>query len=315
VRFDKAAATSRLSAAAAGPAVLSFRAGKGAVGNQGRDMSDLRTRAKAFRALHENAKAFILPNAWDAGSALLFEDAGFSAIGTTSAGIAFSLGLPDGGYMDRELALEAIARIAAVTRVPVTADLEDGYCTTLSGLADTLDIVIKAGVVGCNLEDGSGDPQQPLIPRGEMIEKIGAAREAASLLLPEFFINARTDGFWAGGSGPDVLEEAIERAKSYLDAGAYCVFVPLVSDRESIERLVTAIDAPLNLLSTPTLPCLADLSSLGVRRISTGGALARSAHAHLQRVSKELIAEGTFHFAKDATPHKDLQTMMQALTH
>lgn len=273
-------------------------------------MSDLRAKAVAFRGLHEKGKAFLLPNAWDAASALILEDAGFPAIGTTSAGIAFSLGLPDGGVMERGIALESIARIASAAQVPVTADLEGGYCESYEGLADTLAEVIGAGVVGCNLEDGSGDPQTPLIPEAAMVEKIAAARQTSAALLPEFFINARTDGFWAGGSGPEVLEEAIERGRAYLAAGADCVFVPLVTDRDSIETLVSAFDAPLNLLTTATLPPLSELKDLGVRRVSTGGALARSVLGHLQRLAAALNSDGDFGFTKDAIPHASLQSRL-----
>ncbi len=266
-------------------------------------------KAAAFLALHQRAEPFLLPNVWDAGSARLLSPLGFAALGTTSAGVAFALGRADQGNVSREEMLGAIGAMARATDLPVTADLEAGYADQPAGVAETVRLAIAAGVVGCNLEDGSGDPAQPLVPLEQMLATLRAARAAADASGLPFVLNARTDGFWAGGSGEDVLAEAIRRGRAYAAAGADCVFIPLLRDPEGIRRAVAEIPAPLNLLFLAGGPSLKDYGALGVRRLSTGGALARAALGELRRAAQALLAEGEAGALSGAIPHAEIQRL------
>ena len=228
-------------------------------------------RAAALLALHHGA-GFILPNAWDAGSARVFEQLGFPAIATTSAGIAWSLGLPDGGPVDRDTMLEQIGRIAAAVAVPVTADLEDGYGETPDAVAGTVAAATALGVVGANIEDANGGE---LLPIDAATARLVAARAAAP--AGTFVLNARTDAYFVGAAG-DPFDEAVERANRYVQAGADCIFVPGVSDADTMRRLAAAIPAPLNIVAglASSMPA-PELFALGVRRVSAGGGIARAA--------------------------------------
>lgn len=266
-------------------------------------------KAAAFHALHQRPEPFLLPNVWDAGSARLLAPLGFAALGTTSAGVAFALGRPDQGRVTRDEMLAAVAAIADATDLPVSADLEAGYAESPAGVAETIGLAIAAGAVGANLEDGSGDPAAPLVPLELMVAKLQAARAATDASGLPFVLNARTDGFWAGGSGEAVLEEAIRRGRAYAAAGADCVFVPLLRQPEDIRRAVAEIPAPLNLLFLAGGPSLKDYGALGVRRLSTGGALARAALGELRRVASQLLASGEAAALAGAIPHGELQRL------
>lgn len=266
-------------------------------------------KAAAFQALHRGPDPFLLPNVWDAGSARLLAPLGFAALGTTSAGVAFALGRPDQGRVTRDEMLAAVAAIADATDLPVSADLEAGYAESPAGVAETIRLAIAAGAVGCNLEDGSGDPAAPLVPLEAMLAKLKAARAAADAAGLPFVLNARTDGFWTGGSGEAVLAEAIRRGRAYAAAGADCVFIPLLRQPEDIRRAVAEIPAPLNLLFLAGGPSLKDYGALGVRRLSTGGALARAALGELRRVASQLLASGEAAALAGAIPHGELQRL------
>ena len=266
-------------------------------------------KAAAFQALHRGPGPFLLPNVWDAGGARLLSPLGFAALGTTSAGVAFALGRPDQGRVSRDEMLAAIGAIAAATPLPVTADLEAGYGATPAAVAETVGLAIAAGAVGCNLEDGSGDAAQPLVPLEQMLASLRAARAAADASGLPFLLNARTDGFWAGGSGEAVLAEAIRRGRAYAAAGADCVFIPLLREPDGIRRAVAEIPAPLNLLFLAGGPTLKDYGALGVRRLSTGGALARAALGELRRVAAALLASGEPAALAGALPHAELQRL------
>jgi len=266
-------------------------------------------KATALQALHRGPAPFLLPNVWDAGSARLVGPLGYAALGTTSAGVAFALGRPDQGQVSRTEMLAAVAAIAAASPLPVTADLEAGYGETADRVAETVRLAIAAGAVGCNLEDGSGDPAAPLVPLEAMVAKLRAARAAADASGIPFVLNARTDGFWAGGGGEAVLAEAIRRGRAYAAAGADCVFVPLLREPEAIRRAVAEIPAPLNLLFLAGGPSLADYGAMGVRRLSTGGALARAALGELRRVAAALLASGEPVALAGAIPHAELQRL------
>lgn len=260
-------------------------------------------RAAALLALH-SGPGFVLPNAWDAGSARILEHVGFPAIATTSAGIAWAAGVPDGGAMDRDTMLDQIGRIVAAVQVPVTADLEAGYGDTAADVGQTVALAAGLGAVGANLEDarpgGAG-----LFPLEEAVERVAAARAAAP--SGGFVLNARTDTYFGGVAG-DPFAETVERATRFVEAGADCVFVPGVVDAETIRRLAAAIPAPLNIVaglaSTIDAPTL---FSLGVRRVSLGGSLARAALSLLERAGHELLEAGTLGFLDGAIGYADLQ--------
>jgi len=260
-----------------------------------------RDKATALLALHAGP-GFVLPNAWDAGSARVLEQVGFPAIATTSAGIAWSCGVPDGGAIDRDTMLDHVGRIVAAVGVPVTADLEAGYGDTAEEVARTVALAVELGVVGANLEDA--------VPGGlfgidEAAERIAAARAAAP--SGAFVLNARTDTYFAGTS-EDPFDETVERATRYVEAGADCVFVPGVVEAETIRRLAEAIPGPLNvvagLANTIDAPTL---FSLGVTRVSLGGSLARASLSMLERAGRELLDTGTLGFLDGAIGYADLQ--------
>ena len=252
-------------------------------------------------ALHAGP-GFVLPNAWDAGSARILEQLGFPAIATTSAGIAWSCGVPDGGALDRDTMLEHIARIVAAVSVPVTADLEAGYGDTADDVGRTVARAVELGVVGANLEDAG---QGGLFGIDEAADRIAAARTVAP--SGTFVLNARTDTYFAGTTG-DIFAETVERAVRYVEAGADCVFVPGVVEEDTIRRLAAAIPGPLNvvagLANTIDAPTL---FSLGVKRVSLGGSLARAALSMLERAGHELLDSGTLGFLDGAIGYADLQ--------
>ena len=258
-------------------------------------------RAAAFLALHAGP-GFVLPNAWDAGSARILEQVGFPAIATTSAGIAWSCGVPDGGALDGGRMLEHVARIVAAVGVPVSADLEAGYGDTPEDVARTVARVRELGAVGGNLEDAE---QGGLFSIDEAVDRLAAARAAAP--RGTFVLNARTDTYFAGTTG-DAFAETVERASRYVEAGADCVFVPGVVDADTIRRLAEAVPGPLNvvagLANTIDAPTL---FSLGVRRVSLGGSLARAALSALERAGRELLDSGTLGFLDGVIGYSDLQ--------
>jgi 2-methylisocitrate lyase-like PEP mutase family enzyme len=258
-------------------------------------------KAAALLALHDGP-GFVLPNAWDAGSARILEQVGFSAIATTSAGIAWSCGVPDGGGLDRDTMLEHVRRIAEVVSVPVTADLEAGYGDTADEVGETVARAMELGAVGANLEDAEAGG---LFGIDEAVHRIAAARAAAP--RGTFVLNARTDTYFAGTT-EDPFAETVRRAVRYVDAGADCVFVPGVVEEDTIRRLAAAIPGPLNvvagLANTIDAP---SLFSLGVKRVSLGGSLARATYSTLERAGRELLGSGTLGFLDDAIGYADLQ--------
>lgn len=242
------------------------------------------TKSDLFRELHHGLLR--LPNAWDVASALIIERAGATAIATTSAGLAWSLGAADGNHLARDRALDAVARIAAAVDVPVTADIESGFAADADGVAETVRGVVAAGAVGINIED-SGVP--PLRPIAEQCERLAAARQGGGA---DLFINARVDTFLFGVAG---IEETLERAAAYLDSGADGIFVPGVADSATIRILVTEIPAPLNVMAGPASPTVDQLAEIGVARISVGPATALAAYAAAERAARELLTDGTYH--------------------
>ena len=246
---------------------------------------------------------FVIPNAWDGGSARILELVGFAAIATTSAGIAWACGVPDGGALDRETMLEHVGRIVAAVNVPVSADLESGYGDTADDVGRTVAQALELGVVGGNLEDAVNGG---LFGIDEAADRLGAARAAAP--AGTFVLNARTDAYFAGTTG-DPFTETVERAIRYVEAGADCIFVPGVNDEETIRRLAEAIPAPLNVVAGLTANVIdaPTLFSLGVRRVSVGGSLARTALTAVERAGRELLESGTLGFLDGAIGYADVQ--------
>jgi len=279
------------------------------------DNQRARQLGECFAALHRGLSGgFIMPNAWDAGSAILLAQAGFPAIATTSAGIAFSLGRPD--YCEdpslavpREMMFARIAEIAEAVDVPVNADLEAGYGDTPEAVAATVSEAIACGVAGANIEDRNpvtGSPYDPGLAR----ERIAAAVAAVGAGGRPFVVTARCDAGLVGGT----IEEAILRLRSYQTAGAGCLFAPGFSDLGSAERLLGELDAPFNFVAGlgPSTAAPRDLIALGARRISLGGSIARAALGLVRAAAEELRELGTIDFAKRQIPQDQLNSIFTA---
>jgi 2-methylisocitrate lyase-like PEP mutase family enzyme len=267
-------------------------------------------KAMQFRRRHRGPGVLVLPNAWDVASARIFEDAGFPAIATTSAGIAFSLGYPDGQRIPRDEMFARIARIARAVKVPLTADVEAGYGSTPEDTASAVRELIHAGAVGMNLEDASGDANRPLIDLGIAAEKIAAVREAAAELRLALVVNARTDVFLLPADDPGAqYSEALRRLIAYRDAGADCVFAPGLKDTETIARLVKDVECPLNILAVPGTPSIPELEKLGAARVSLGSGPMRATLGLLRRMAEELKATGTYSALDGAVPYADVNKM------
>lgn len=255
--------------------------------------------ADAFRRLHqrESGSILVLPNAWDAMSARVIEDAGAKAIATTSAGVAFALGRTDGEGLTRDQMINAVERITRIVRVPVTADVERGYGDgTPADVAETVRRVIGAGAVGINLEDAPGLKGTTLIEPDEQVARLAAAREAADREGVPIYVNARIDTYLAQAGAPEGrFDETIRRARAYVGAGADGVFVPGVADAETIRRLAAEVGAPLNVMAGrgASLP-VGELRALGVARVSLGPALTLAVMAQIRRAAAEVLREGTY---------------------
>lgn len=239
-----------------------------------------------FRKLHQGARILVLANASDAAAARIFEKTGFSALGTSSAGVAFSLGYPDGQRIPQAEMLAAVRRIVRAVSIPVSADVEAGY----GDPAATARSLMDAGAVGMNLEDIIGDGLDSLVDIETQVRTIQEIRKFADLV-----INARTDIYLMGiGDAATRFERAVERAKAYRKAGADCIFIPGVYDAPTIGKLAGAIDAPLNILGTNGTPPVAELEHLGVARVSIGSGPMRAAMGLMERIAKELFDHGTY---------------------
>ncbi|MBZ0290373.1 MAG: isocitrate lyase/phosphoenolpyruvate mutase family protein [Anaerolineae bacterium] len=256
-------------------------------------MSTQAEKAEHFLQLHRGT-GLLLPNAWDIASARLFEEAGFPAIATTSAGIAFAQGYPDGERISRDEMLEAVGKIATAVKVPVTADVEAGYGAEPETVAETMKRVIEAGAVGANLEDNTGR-DNPLYSVEAQVERIRAARAAAAQAGVGLVINARTDTYLHQiGAAETRLEDTLTRARAYLEAGASCVFVPGVIDALTIQELVNGVPGPLNILVGPGAPSAPTLFKLGVKRISVGSSVMQATMGLVKAIAEELRDKGTY---------------------
>lgn len=278
---------------------------------------DLRTqaqKAEQLRKLHQGPRMLVLPNAWDVSSARVLEQLGYPAIATTSAGIAFSLGYRDGQRISRSEMLDVVARMARAVRVPVTADMEAGYGITPEDLGDTARAVVEAGAVGMNLEDLTGDDQNPLVDMVLQVAKIRKVREVSASLGVPLVVNARTDIYLKSAGEPlTPFDRTIERLRAYRDAGADCLFAPGVHQRETIEGLVRALAAPVNVLLGSGTPPLRDLQKIGVARASLGSAVMRATLGLVRRIGRELLEEsGTLESVlTGAIPYGEMNQLMQ----
>jgi 2-methylisocitrate lyase-like PEP mutase family enzyme len=261
--------------------------------------------------LHAGAGPLLLVNVWDVASARLIEEAGFPAIATSSAGVAFAHGFPDGQKISRDRMLAAVADIARAVQAPVTADAESGYGKTPEDAAITARGVIQAGAVGMNFEDASGDVGRPLVDLSLQLEQIRAIREAASKLGVPLVLNARTDVYLLGVGEPGRrYDETVQRLQAFADAGADCVFAPGLRDAPTIGRLVADLRCPVNILCAPGSPSVAELAVLGVRRISLGSGPMRAGLGLLRRLAEELKSHGTYAALEGAPSHAAMNALM-----
>jgi 2-methylisocitrate lyase-like PEP mutase family enzyme len=264
-------------------------------------------KAARFRALHARAGAFIIPNPWDVGSARILAHLGFEALATTSAGFAFSLGKPD-GTVDRDTMIQHVAAIAAGTNLPVSGDLEGGYGDAPDVVAETIRRAASAGLVGGSIEDATGREDRPIYDLAQAVERVRAAVDAARSLPFPFMLTARAENYLHGR--PD-LADTIARLQAYQDAGADVLYAPGLTTREEITQVVRSVDRPVNALMglQGTSLSLAELSELGVKRISTGGSLCRAAFGALLRAGREMRSHGTFAYASDAVSHREMNAL------
>ncbi|MBI3710126.1 MAG: isocitrate lyase/phosphoenolpyruvate mutase family protein [Proteobacteria bacterium] len=275
----------------------------------------LRAKAGTLRRLHDGPDVLILPNAWDVASARIVEAAGYQALATTSAGVAFALGYPDGEKIGRDEMLAACGRIAQRVRVPVSADIEAGYGPKPEDTAETVRRALAAGIVGGNLEDGTHASDQPLFPIDLSVARIRAARAVGESAGVHFVINARTDSYLVGmrvGRGPDAasFDETVRRGRAYREAGADCIFIPGLADRDTIRRLVADIGGPVNILVGAKSPTVPELKALGVRRVSVGGMLMLATLGLVRRAAAELKGPGSYGFAEGMATHAEMNRML-----
>jgi 2-methylisocitrate lyase-like PEP mutase family enzyme len=275
------------------------------------DSSEQKLKAIRFRDLHRGGKTLVLPNVWDVASARIIEEVGYPAIATTSAGIAFSLGYPDGQKISREEMIARVARIARAVNVPVSADVESGYGNRPEDAAQTAREVIQAGAVGINLEDGTGNRDQPLADLTLQLEKIRAVREAALNAGVLLVLNARTDVYLDQVGSPDTrYYEAMNRVRAYRDAGADCVFVPGLRDVETIGRLAKDAQCPVNILAGPGSPTIVELEKLGVARVSLGSGPMRATLGLLRRIAEEARSSGTYSALENPPSHASINQLL-----
>jgi len=251
-------------------------------------------KAEEFRALHDRKRTLVLPNAWDVASARLFEEEGFSAVATSSAGLMVSLGYQDGEEIGIDELASAVGRIAKVLEVPLSADMVGGFGSTPSDVAKAVGKVISCGAVGVNIEDFA-HTTKALVPLEDQLSRLRALKDLQKTCGVPFVINARTDAFrFAPGEQDARLNEAIRRGTAYRDAGADCVYPMGLVDAGSIAAYVEALDFPINVMVRKGLPPVAELQRLGVARLSFGPSASYAAMGLLRRASREVLEKGTY---------------------
>jgi 2-methylisocitrate lyase-like PEP mutase family enzyme len=252
-------------------------------------MTSQAEKARIFGARHHAELPLLIPNPWDAGSARVLESLGFEALATTSSGFAATLGRRDGN-VTRDEAIAHSASISAATTLPVSADLENGFADDPDGVATTIDLALGAGLAGCSIEDYSGSA---LYPADLARERVAAAAEAAHAGDVHLVLTARAENHIRGN--PD-LDNTITRLQSFQEAGADVLYAPGLSGLDDIRSVVTSVDRPVNVLALPNAPSVAELASVGVKRISVGGAFLYVAFGALAEAGRELLERGTYDF-------------------
>ena len=251
-------------------------------------------KTEEFRALHHGDHILVLPNCWDVPSARVFEDAGFPAVATSSAGLMVSLGYPDGEAIGKGELFSAVAKIAKVLSVPLSADVVAGFGETPKDAASTIRSIIEAGAVGINIEDFVHATKK-LIPMEAQVEKLKTIKQLGHSMDIPLVINARTDALrYYPGDEVAKLEEAVRRAKAYRDVGVDCVYPMGLTDAMSISKFVKALNFPVNVMVRPGLPSVRELERLGVARVSLGPTTSYAAMGLLKRIAKELLEKGTY---------------------
>ena len=273
-------------------------------------MPDFTARREAFRALHSSG-CFVIPNPWDTGTSRYLCHLGFKALATTSAGLAFSQGLPDSEAVPREAVLRHMAEIVAATDLPVNADFESGYADSPDGVALSVALCVATGVAGLSIEDATGDRSNPLYDVPMAVERLKAARSAIDASNSGVMLVGRAECFLTGH--PDPLKESIRRLEAYASAGADVLYAPGVRTREDIQAVVRAVHPrPVNvLMGWNTGLKVSDLAEIGVRRISVGSSLARVAWTAFIRAAKSIAQEGSFTDFDGLVPYAELNDLFR----
>lgn len=270
-------------------------------------------KAETLRKLHAGPRILVLPNAWDVVSARIVEELGFPAVATTSAGVANSLGYRDGQRISRDEMFDVVGRIARAVNVPVTADAEAGYGLTPKEMAETARALVNAGAVGLNFEDVTGDDERSLVETGLQVEKIKALHEASASMGVKLVINARTDVYLMPiGPTETRFERTVERLRAYRKAGADCLFAPGLRDKDTIAKIVKAVEGPVNILLQSGGPTLAELQKIGVARASIGSGLMRASLGTARTVAKALMElQDHTPLLEGAIPYAELNAMLE----
>lgn len=265
--------------------------------------------AEHFRALHHGDNLLLLPNAWDAGSARLFTEVGFVAVATTSGGIAWSLGYPDGEVAPLSAVLDAVRRIVRVTHLPVSVDFEGGYGTTSAQVGANVAALIDCGAVGINLEDGIAHTR--LRDTADAATRVAAARAAAEASGIPIVVNARVDAWIIGGAATPQqrIEETVRRGRAYLEAGADCIYPIALAAPEAIAEVCARLDAPVNIGARVGLPPVPELRRLGVARVSVGTRLASIALGAARETAATILASGAFDTLATTFTHEDAERL------
>ncbi len=267
-------------------------------------------KGQALRALHQRDHAFIIPNPWDIGTARLLAHLGFEALATTSMGYAFSAGQLD-NTVDRDRILKHISEIASATDLPVSADLENGFGDDPKTAAETISLAAAAGVVGGSIEDATGRPENPIYDKELAADRVRGAAEAARSLPFTFTLTGRAENYLHGR--PD-LKDTIARLQAYQEAGADVLYAPGLASKDDIAVVVSSVDRPVNVVMglQGVQLSLAELSAMGVKRVSVGSSLNRTALGAFLRGAREMRDHGTFTFAKDAASAREISAMLKA---
>jgi 2-methylisocitrate lyase-like PEP mutase family enzyme len=266
-------------------------------------------KGRAFRALHERDRAFIIPNPWDIGTARLLAHLGFEALATTSAGYAFSMGQRD-YTIGRDQMMAHVSAVASATDLPVSADLENGFADAPEIVAETIRQAAAAGLVGGSIEDATGRQDGPIYEEALAADRVRAASETGRALSFPFTLTARAENYLVGR--PD-LKDTIKRLQAYQEAGADVLYAPGLTSKDDIAAVVSSVDRPVNVLMglQSAQLNLAALSAIGVRRVSVGSALARAAFGAFLRAGQEMREHGSFTFAEDAVGFRDIMAMFK----